>query len=125
VERRRELVARYAAALEGLSGAVTLLLDRPGRRSSYHLLVAQVAGVPARRRRAFDELPARNIRCQVHYIPVHLQPWYRQHFGTHEGQFPHAEAYYSGCLSLPLFPAMADADVDRVCSALREILCEN
>jgi dTDP-4-amino-4,6-dideoxygalactose transaminase len=56
---------------------------------------------------------------------VHLQPWYQRQFGTHEGDFPLAEAYYAGCLSLPLFPAMADRDVDRVADALRQALREN
>jgi len=86
--------------------------------------VAQIEGGAARRRRVFDSLAARNIRCQVHYIPVHLQPWYQKHVGTSEGDFPHAEAFYAGCLSLPLFPAMADRDVDRVAGALRQTLGE-
>jgi dTDP-4-amino-4,6-dideoxygalactose transaminase len=86
--------------------------------------VAQIAGGAVRRRRVFDAMATRNIRCQVHYIPVHLQPWYREHVGTREGDFPRAEAYYAGCLSLPLFPAMADRDVDRVADALRAALRE-
>jgi UDP-4-amino-4,6-dideoxy-N-acetyl-beta-L-altrosamine transaminase len=122
VDRRRALVDRYRQALADLADDLTLLLEQPGRRSSYHLLVARIQGGPARRRRVFDALAARHIRCQVHYIPVHLQPWYREHVGTREGNFPRAEAYYSGCLSLPLFPAMADQDVDRVAEALRAAL---
>jgi dTDP-4-amino-4,6-dideoxygalactose transaminase len=120
VERRRELVHRYKAALADLSDDLTLLLEQPGRRSSYHLLVAQIRGGSARRRQVFETLAGRNIRCQVHYIPVHLQPWYQKHFGTREGDFPQAEDYYHSCLSLPLFPAMGDCDVDRVADALRE-----
>jgi UDP-4-amino-4,6-dideoxy-N-acetyl-beta-L-altrosamine transaminase len=125
VERRRALVERYREALADLAGELTLLLEGTGKRSSYHLLVAQIAGGAARRRRVFDAMAARNIRCQVHYIPVHLQPWYREHVGTREGDFPRAEAYYAGCLSLPLFPAMADCDVDRVADALRAALHES
>jgi UDP-4-amino-4,6-dideoxy-N-acetyl-beta-L-altrosamine transaminase len=125
VERRRELVERYKVALADLSGEVELLLEGPGKRSSYHLLVARLAGGATLRRRVFEALAERGIRCQVHYIPVHLQPWYREHAGTKEGDFPHAEAYYADCLSLPLFPAMADADVDRVADALRDALLES
>jgi UDP-4-amino-4,6-dideoxy-N-acetyl-beta-L-altrosamine transaminase len=121
---RRALVERYRAALADLADDLTLLLDGPGKRSSYHLLVAQINGGTARRRRVFDALAARNIRCQVHYIPVHLQPWYRERYRTRAGDFPRAEAYYAGCLSLPLFPAMADGDVDRVAEALRAALRE-
>jgi UDP-4-amino-4,6-dideoxy-N-acetyl-beta-L-altrosamine transaminase len=122
VERRRALVECYRFAVADLAAELTLLLEGPGKRSSYHLLVAQIRGGAGRRRRVFDELAARDIRCQVHYIPVHLQPWYRRNVGTRVGEFPRAEAYYAGCLSLPLFPAMADRDVDRVVDALREAL---
>jgi dTDP-4-amino-4,6-dideoxygalactose transaminase len=124
VERRRALVERYRAALADLADDLELLLEGPGKRSSYHLLVAQIRGGAARRRRVFDALAARDIRCQVHYIPVHLQPWYRQHYDYRAGDFPRAEAYYAGCLSLPLFPAMADHDVDRVADALRATLAQ-
>jgi UDP-4-amino-4,6-dideoxy-N-acetyl-beta-L-altrosamine transaminase len=122
VERRRELVARYRDSLADLAGDIELLLERPGRRSSYHLLVARIRGGAERRRRVFEALADRGIRCQVHYIPVHLQPWYREHFGTNAGDFPNAETYYVGCLSLPLFPAMTDSDADRVTNALKEVV---
>jgi UDP-4-amino-4,6-dideoxy-N-acetyl-beta-L-altrosamine transaminase len=122
VERRRALVQRYREALADLTDELTLLLEGPGKRSSYHLLVARIRGGTTQRRRVFEALAARNIRCQVHYIPVHLQPWYRQRYGYGAGDFPQAEAFYDGCLSLPLFPAMADQDVDRVADALRAAL---
>ena len=61
-------------------------------------------------------LKAKGIGTQVHYIPVHRQPYYRSRYG--ELELPGAEAWYARCLSLPLFPAMADADVDRVVEAL-------
>jgi len=125
VERRRALVGRYREALADLADDLTLLLEQTGRRSSYHLMVARIEGGAAQRRRVFDALAARNIRCQVHYIPVHLQPWYRQHAGTGEGDFPRAEGFYDGCLSLPLFPAMADRDVDRVADAVRAALAQS
>jgi UDP-4-amino-4,6-dideoxy-N-acetyl-beta-L-altrosamine transaminase len=121
VERRRQLVERYRARLADLAAEVELLLEGAGRHSSYHLLIAQLRN-SAVRRRTFEALAARGIRCQVHYIPVHLQPWYREHVGTRDGDFPRAEAYYERCISLPLFPAMTDADVDRVTDALHAAL---
>jgi dTDP-4-amino-4,6-dideoxygalactose transaminase len=61
-------------------------------------------------------LRARGIGTQVHYIPVHRQPYYRRRYG--DLHLPGADAYYARCLSLPLFPAMADDDVDRVAEEL-------
>jgi UDP-4-amino-4,6-dideoxy-N-acetyl-beta-L-altrosamine transaminase len=122
VEQRRQLVDRYRESLADLVGEVDLLVEAPRARSSYHLMVARLSGGAVRRRRVFEALAGRGIRCQIHYIPVHLQPWYREHVGTQAGEFPHAEAYYERCISLPLFPAMSDADVDRVTSALRAVL---
>lgn len=119
VARRRELVRAYQERLAGLGDEVSLLTDSPGRHSSYHLMVARLAGGADRRRRVVERMHADGVRVQVHYIPVHLQPWYRRRFDFREGDFPHAEAYYAGCVSLPLFPRMTDGDVDRVSDALR------
>jgi perosamine synthetase len=121
IERRRELVQRYRSLLADRED-VRLLTEIPGRRSSYHLLVAQLQGGSQRRRTVFERLQKAGIRAQVHYIPVHLQPWYRSHFGYQQGDFPQAEAYYAGCLSLPLFPRMSDADVQRSVTALQHAL---
>lgn len=124
VRRRRELAKLYQKQLADLADRVTLLTDIPGRRSAYHLLVARFSGGAKVRRRVFDSLAAQNIRAQVHYIPVHTQPWYREQYGFRAGDFPQAEAYYESCLSLPLFPKMTDDDVRRVVEAIRVILNE-
>lgn len=65
-------------------------------------------------------LRERGIGSQVHYIPVHLQPYYRHRYG--DLSLPGAESYYARCLSLPLFPGMADHDVERVAAALAAAL---
>jgi UDP-4-amino-4,6-dideoxy-N-acetyl-beta-L-altrosamine transaminase len=124
VARRRELVKRYQEQLADVPG-IDLLTERPGRQSSYHLLVARIAGGHARRRAIFDDLQRAGIRAQVHYIPVHLQPWYRDRVGCRPGDFPRAEAYYDSCLSLPLFPAMRDADLTHVVRALGTALASS
>jgi dTDP-4-amino-4,6-dideoxygalactose transaminase len=64
---------------------------------------------------------AQGIGVNVHYIPVHLQPYYRQ-LGFSEGQFPEAERYYSETLTLPLFPGLNAVDQDRIVGALRSAL---
>ncbi len=65
---------------------------------------------------------AERIGVNVHYIPVHLHPFYRERFGTHPGQCPNAEAAYTEIMTLPLFPAMTDRDIDDVCRALRKVI---
>jgi dTDP-4-amino-4,6-dideoxygalactose transaminase len=66
-------------------------------------------------------LRADGVGSQVLYIPVHLQPWYRKTFGYGQGKCPVAEAYYARALSLPLFPAMTDADVALVIAAVTSL----
>ena len=83
------------------------------------LAVAARCAVP--RATAFAGLRERGIGVNVHYIPIHLQPHYRR-LGFRPGQFPNAEAYYSGALSLPLFPQMSEAQMDTVVGALGEVL---
>jgi perosamine synthetase len=67
------------------------------------------------------ELSAKGVHTQVLYIPVHLQPWYRSTYGYGRGKCPVAEDFYRHALSLPLYPAMSDADVDRVTDAVQQL----
>jgi perosamine synthetase len=120
VRRRQDIALRYDAAFLA-DAAITPLVTRPDCTHGYHLYVVRVAGD---RRQAFAELRERGIGVQVHYIPVHLQPFYRDRFGTRPGLCPIAEAAYEQVLSLPIFPAMTDADVDRVIAVATE-LCIN
>jgi perosamine synthetase len=119
VARRRALAAAYDAALAALP-EVTAVRPAAGTRSAYHLYPVRV---PATRRRdVFEALRARGIGVQVHYVPVHLQPFYRRLLGSEAGDLPRAEAFYAEILSLPCFPGMEDADVGRVVAALGEVL---
>lgn len=119
--RREALATRYDALLSSLP---LRLPPRPAaRRSAWHLYAVEIDATRTATTRLalFEGLRARGIGVQVHYIPIHLQPYYRQ-LGFRPGDFPHAEAYYAQAVSLPLFPAMTDADQDRVVDALRELL---
>ena len=120
VARRRALAERYAKALAG-EDALVLPAERPGVRSAWHLYPVRVRPGALRGGRAalFAALRARGIGVQVHYVPVHLQPLYRERFGTAWGDCPVAEQAYLGLLSLPLHPWLGDADLDRVLDALR------
>jgi dTDP-4-amino-4,6-dideoxygalactose transaminase len=91
--------------------------------SAWHLYVIRIDAKRAgkTRRQVYDAMHAGGIGVQVHYIPVHLQPYYRA-LGFKPGHCPEGERYSEEALSLPLYPAMTDADQDRVVAVLREAL---
>lgn len=117
VARRHQIARRYDEALAGLP-LVTPKQDADAY-SAFHLYVVRCAG--AARRDVFERLRAAGIGVNVHYIPVHTQPYYRQR-GFLPGDFPLAEAYYAEAISLPLFPTLTEADQDAVIAALRDAL---
>ncbi|MBU6373948.1 MAG: UDP-4-amino-4,6-dideoxy-N-acetyl-beta-L-altrosamine transaminase [Alphaproteobacteria bacterium] len=115
--RRAALVGRYRARLIGRRG-VDVLAPASGQTPGWHLLVALIdfAAIGAPRRVVMERLRAHGVGSQVHYVPVHRQTYYRDRYGALD--LPGAERFYARCLSLPLFPDMTDADVDRVVEAL-------
>jgi dTDP-4-amino-4,6-dideoxygalactose transaminase len=115
--RRAHLVKRYRKALAG-DPRIRWVTEPPGTQPAWHLFAVQVP----RRAEIFQQLTDAGIGVQVHYLPVHLQPYFRERLGTAVGDHPCAELYYERALSLPLFPAMDDADVDRVVTALLRAL---
>lgn len=121
VARRRHLAGLYDAALarEPLSRWLTPLRRLPDRGHAYHLYVVRVSEPGEPRRRLYDALRARGILAQVHYIPVHCQPYFRDHHGARPDECPSSLRYYESCLSLPLYPAMKDEDVARVVEGLQ------
>jgi dTDP-4-amino-4,6-dideoxygalactose transaminase len=121
LERRRALAARYDRLLASLP--LVLPWQHPDMLSSWHLYVVRPDATRTRVDRAalYAGLRERGIHAQVHYIPVHTQPWY-QALGFKPGDFPEAERYYAGALSLPMYPALSDADQDRVVAALQALL---
>lgn len=120
--RRRALAAAYGAALAPLAPIVRIA-ERPAWSDPVlHLMTVLIDFEAAGRTRAqvVEALRARGVGSQVHYIPVHRQPYYRELYG--ELRLPGAEAWYARCLSLPLYPAMRDDDVQTVAAALRAAL---
>ena len=118
VERRAALARRYDAALADLP--VTRQQHHAAAASAHHLYVV-LCREDSDRRRVFERLRAAGIGVNVHYIPVHLQPYYRQ-LGYAAGDFPEAERYYRRALSLPLYYALSESEQDQVIAALREAL---
>ncbi|MBI5888755.1 MAG: UDP-4-amino-4,6-dideoxy-N-acetyl-beta-L-altrosamine transaminase [Deltaproteobacteria bacterium] len=123
VARRRRIADIYSAAFKGID-LITPQAVSAGRVSSYHLYAVQIdfKRLGKSRARIMTELKEKGIGTQVHYIPVHLQPFYRERFGCKKGDFPVAEAYYEKALSLPMYPKMTDDDVRRVVQAVTGLL---
>lgn len=121
--RRRELVDLYDRELADLP--LSPLARDPRGISGWHLYMIRLhlSEIRQSRRQIFDSLRTQNIGVNVHYIPVHLQPDY-QKLGFKAGMFPEAERYYEECITLPLFPAMTLAEVQRVKAALQQAFSE-
>ncbi len=107
MSRRREIAARYDTAFANT--AVQTIVPPATVGHAYHLYVVQTDN----RKGLYDYLRTKNIFSQVHYVPVHIMPYYRALGGAY-GQFPHAERYYARCLSLPMFPTLTDREQDYV-----------
>lgn len=123
VLRRQELAARYDAAFADLP-AVRALRVRPDVSHAYHLYVVMfdLERLTADRATIFAALRAEGVGANVHYIPVHLHPFYRARFGTRPGMLPVAEAAYERIITLPMFPTMTDGDADDVIAAVAKVV---
>jgi UDP-4-amino-4,6-dideoxy-N-acetyl-beta-L-altrosamine transaminase len=117
VAKRHALVKSYDEQLAAL--ALSTPWQHPDGYSSFHLYVVRLT--EGRRRQVFEALRARGVGVNVHYIPVHTQPYY-QTMGFALGDFPQAERFYAEAISLPLYPGLSKADQDHVISSLREAL---
>jgi dTDP-4-amino-4,6-dideoxygalactose transaminase len=120
-QRRSELAERYDELLARLP--LTLPARIADRESAWHLYVVELDPVRSAvtRASAFTRLRSSGIGVNVHYIPIHLQPYYREH-GFKRGQFPNAEHYYEHALTLPLFAHMTYEQQDEVVAALSDAL---
>jgi perosamine synthetase len=122
IARRRALARCYDEAFSRLP-ALKPLAVRIGVASAYHLYVIrlQPSFLGANRAQLFNALRAEGIGVNVHYLPVYLHPFYRERFGMEPGLCPRAEAAYEVILSLPIFPAMSDADAEDVVQAVWKV----
>jgi dTDP-4-amino-4,6-dideoxygalactose transaminase len=120
--RRAEIAALYAQGLKDLP--LVLPPDAPaGERHSWHLYAVRLAdAAPVSRDRFVERLFELGIGCSVHYIPLHLQPYWRDRYGLAPDRFPHSQRAYERMASLPIYTRMSDADVQRVVAAVREAL---
>ena len=121
--RRREVVAAYHEAFAG-EDALELPVERNDVEHAWHLYVLRLRpGVLAiDRGRFIEEMTRRRIGTSVHFIPLHLHPYYRDTYGYGPGRFPVAQSNYERMLSLPLHPGLSDGDVADVITAVRDIV---
>ena len=109
--RRREIAKLYSETLNSINGFKGQSGIIEGH--AYHLYIIEVDN----RLEVFNYLKSQNILTQIHYIPLHMMPYYKN-FGWQIGDFPHAENYYSKCLSIPMYPSLEDNEVKYVISTL-------
>ncbi|MSO98460.1 MAG: UDP-4-amino-4,6-dideoxy-N-acetyl-beta-L-altrosamine transaminase [Rhodospirillaceae bacterium] len=123
VTRRQQIAGRYRDAFRD-HPLIDLQHLPESSSSAWHLFVIKLHLEKMRktRRAVYDELRSQGLGVQVHYIPVHLHPYYRERYQHRRGDLPHAESYYDRCLSLPLFPAMTEDDGDRVIKTVLSVL---
>jgi len=124
IVRRREIVAKYNVAFAEMKEIITPT-EEQYVKAAYHIYVVQLQTEKLKegRKEVLEALRAENIGVNVHYVPVHLHPFYQREFGYKQGDYPVAERYYGRALTLPLFPLMSNDDADCVVSAVKKILC--
>jgi UDP-4-amino-4,6-dideoxy-N-acetyl-beta-L-altrosamine transaminase len=122
VAKRHQIASRYDELLVDLP--VTLPWQHPDCFSAYHLYVVrlQLNKIKSTHLQVFEALRAKGIMVNLHYIPVHTQPYY-QSLGFKPGDFPDAEQYYREAISIPMYPTLTSDEQDYIASNLREILC--
>ena len=122
IERRREIIDFYNTSFKDVSW-LTLPYQEEGVFSALHLYVLKIDfnKIGKTRKMVMDELKGKDIGTQVHYIPVHTQPYYAKNFGYKTGDYPKAERYYEQALSIPLYPKMTDQEVKLVVKSIMEL----
>ena len=123
VERRKEIASRYNAAFAGMEEIITPTESRDVK-AVYHIYVIQLRTelLKVGRKEIFEALRAENIGVNVHYMPLHLHPFYQREFGYKKGDYPKAEIYYERAITLPVFPKMGDEDVEDVINAVSKVI---
>lgn len=122
IKRRREIVEMYNRAFKDID-EVIIPYEAKNIKSAWHIYVVQLKleRLKTGRKRIFDELKKEGLRVQVHYMPLHLQPFYKKKYGA-ERRFPMAERYYERCLTLPLFPKMTNENVEYVIEKVKKVI---
>ena len=121
VTRRRELVARYDAALQDLPVKTPYVME--GANPSWHLYIVRAVldQVGKTKQQIFEEMKEKGITLNLHYIPVHRQPYYER-LGFRQGDFPESEKYYEEAFTLPLYYELTGGEQDEIIGAFKDVL---
>jgi len=114
-KKRKNIVSRYDEAFKSLE-TITPQIHPDDGRYSYHLYVVKAE----KRKGLYNYLRAKGIYTQVHYFPIHLQPFYKKNFNYKKGDYPIAEQYYEKALSLPLYPSLSEIEQDSIIKSIEE-----
>jgi dTDP-4-amino-4,6-dideoxygalactose transaminase len=112
LRRRREIARKYDEAFSNLP--IKTFPAGKCTAHGYHLYIIHTK----KRKELYDYLRSKQIFCQVHYIPVHLQPFYRNK-GFKKGMYTNVETYYDGCLSIPMYPSLTDSEINYVINTIK------
>jgi len=121
VKRRREVVSIYDQAFKNINQVSPQKHPDKNREYSYHLYIIQCE----KRAELYQYLKDNGVNTQVHYIPIHLQPYYKNKYGYGLGDYPVAEKYYDHALSLPLYPTLTDPEQEKVISLIKKFYEKN
>lgn len=126
IKRRREIVANYNKAFKNIK-EIIIPTEKNYVKSAWHIYVVQLCldKLKVNRKKIFEELQKDGLGVQVHYMPLHLQPFYKKKFGCKKGDFPIAEKYYDRAITLPLFPKMANKDIKYIIRSVKKLLIIN
>tara|TARA_B100001094_G_C18165620_1_gene791884 strand:+ start:904 stop:2067 length:1164 start_codon:yes stop_codon:yes gene_type:complete len=123
IDLRTKVVNHYTKSFDNIS-VITLPKISEKVRHAFHIYPIQIDfdKITLNKADFFNEMRSRGINLQVHYIPVHLQPFYKKNYGFKKGDFPIAESFYFNTISIPVYPSINDIDLLKVVNDLRSIL---
>ncbi|MFI4983666.1 MAG: DegT/DnrJ/EryC1/StrS family aminotransferase [Rickettsiales bacterium] len=119
-QRRKQIAMKYIKSFQDLPLTLPYYNDD---LHAWHLFVIRIAEAKMTREAFIEKMTEKGIGCSVHFIPLHLHPFYQEFLGAKLGDFPNAESVYKNAVSLPIYTKMTDEDVDYVIKSVREILC--
>jgi len=125
--RRRDIATMYQERLAGIDELELPPGCEEGDQHSWHLYILRIRPeqLSINRNQFIEKLKSLGLGASVHFIPLHLHPYYQRTYGYRRGDFPAAEDAFNRCMSLPIFPSMSDREVDRVIAAVMQIVGEN